>query len=229
MAEQLVSLNHPELQLLELVEEYPAWVAGVVDGASWMGANKWNYDYSPEVWADALDRLLAAGFVVIGEQESPDAPLRPTRDQILKELTRTDVTFDAFDTRKAAPPPWGYGFTPAGATVWEQFARPDWDRYIDESYPSEDSSGRPQEMGVVTSARRDCVEAFLREAHHLGVVIDHDTVRWTEIRPFEVRYWKSLPMGHRAEFVVLKNKGPDWLQVPHGVMWLRERWRHRGF
>lgn len=224
MAERLIALNHPELQLLDLVEESCAWVAGVVTGASWESSNKWrSHPYSPEVWADALDRLLVLGLVVIREEGSRK-PLQPTRGQLMKELTRTDVTFDALDPRKPLWPVLTYWLTPSGAEAWEQFARPDWDRYIDESYPSEDSSGRPRKTGLVTSARRECVEDFLRQAHHLGFVVDHDTVHWTEIRPFEVRYWKSLPVGHQAEFAILAKASPDW--GPREAMRLLSRWRH---
>ncbi len=213
MSNELVRLNHPELLLLDLAEEYSACVKGVAaDGDSWGTANKRRYDgYGEQVWAEALESLLAMGLVEFWEQQQDielGKQLRPTRDEILKELARTDISFDAMDEGVPERPILIYRLTPAGGAVWEQFARVEWNRYIDWCFEFQEDGGN-QPIGFAKCTKRDHLERFLAMARRAGVGIAFETVTWREEKNWKVRRWKTLPNVHVAEFTVNGNGAPN--------------------
>lgn len=214
MTDQLIRLNHAELQLLELVEEYGAWITGIQTGDSWGSNNKWNYQYAADQWAEALERLRQLNLIALypDEVKGKNLPGNPpnTRAEFLEELLRTDITFDALDTRPATRAIWLYRLTAEGGRVWEQFVRPNWDRYLrwgsllDEDNPSGDKCGE------VSAATPELAKAFLELAHHLGQKINPGTLQWSEERPWDIRSWKQLPVCHKVNYQFKEDTGDPW-------------------
>jgi hypothetical protein len=70
-----VSLTHPQLLLLELVEHYGARIEGIANGGSWIANNTWFHPYPTTQWAAALQQLAARGLICFHLDHPPD--MRP--------------------------------------------------------------------------------------------------------------------------------------------------------
>ena len=107
-----------------------------------------------------------------------------------------------------------YGLTHAGASVWEGFAAPKWERFLDVGISI------PGEFIGATEWR---IHRYFDLVHHIGIEIVPGTVAWDEVRPWEATYWKTLPVGYRVRFEHrdAERTSVGWDKVPHEVMSLR--------
>jgi hypothetical protein len=97
----------------------------------------------------------------------------------------------------------GYRLTKLGGEVWEAFAAPDWDRYINAWTSSE---GEVNEYFCATKWR---LEKYLSLVHLLEIEVLPESVVWDEVRPWQATYWKLLPHGHRVQFVHRDIRHPE--------------------
>lgn len=108
-----------------------------------------------------------------------------------------------------------YRLTPLGASVWEEFAAPDWNRYLSLCLPF---SGSGEYIGATEWRLRK----YLDLVHHLDIQVHPATVAWDVVQPFEATYWKTLPLGYRVSFEFERTESlADWSKVPHEVMSLQ--------
>ena len=226
-----VRLSHAELLLLDLVEEYGIWVRGVSQGSSWASNNKAGCDaYGVEVWAVAFERLLELGFIEFYEEQRGDVGraevARPTREEILRELTRTDVTFDAMNPRETERPVWLYQLTKSGGAVWEQFAQPGWEQYMEWGVATSEEEGEPGK-GFAKCVDKNRIELFFHHALNAGLTIEPSTVTWAEEKEWKVRAWKTLPIVHVAEFVARRYESPEWDEMSCSTYWFLHNWKRK--
>ncbi|MGN6368917.1 MAG: hypothetical protein ACTHN5_11715 [Phycisphaerae bacterium] len=222
-----IRLSHAELLLLDLVEEYSAWVKGVVDGDSWGSNNKrGSNSYSADVWGDAFARLGEHGLVEFYEERFGDEEVRlvkPTREDVMRELTRTDISFNYFDQRKPERPVCVYRLTPAGGAVWEQFARPQWNQYVDWGEESDDNGENSH--GVARCVTKWPLERFLALSSQTGLRIDIHSVSWRMEKDWKPRYWKAVMEAYVVEYRVVEQKTPSWDSMPWGLARLLYEWK----
>jgi hypothetical protein len=112
-------------------------------------------------------------------------------------LERAEIE-TALDELRLENPLTQYGLTAEGGRIWESFAQPNWDAYL-EVFSNYRPNGR-RERGVATSATLWRVEKFLKNAHYMGHFFDPERVRLRVLRPWQATYWKILPEGHRAVY-----------------------------
>lgn len=96
-----------------------------------------------------------------------------------------------------------YGLTDAGGAVWEAFAVPRWDRYIDTKL------GHPD--GEFVGATEWRVRKYFSLVRFRECAVMPESVRWDEVRPWPATYWKTLPVGYRVRF------DWDWAETPPHV------------
>lgn len=137
--------------------------------------------------AETLLDLFEQGLIIAEQHDGvPEIsqPFRPDREAIHAAL--------------AAPPRrWGvtYGLTPQGGAVWEHYARPDWDRYIDQM------GNIDPHVYELAASTRSLVETYLAFAPMLlGAAPIAESVEWEVLQPWHATYWKELPVGHRVRF-----------------------------
>lgn len=91
-----------------------------------------------------------------------------------------------------------YGLTAEGGRQWEQFAAPDWDRYI-ARYTRPSRSGR-WDIGVIISPEPHQVDRLLEGARYMGQAIDDTHLHRRVVRPWQATYWKRLTRGYLASY-----------------------------
>jgi hypothetical protein len=157
--------------------------------------------------ADALHGLFQRGDIVARGQEhfESDESFLPTREDL-----------DAVLAGK-----WGesvfYGLSPQGAERWEARAKPDWTRYLIDSY-----SFDPDEGEAIASECRvlDDWLALVRDFGPFYPVAGSE--RWDVLVPWQTTYWKTLPLGQRVRFRHVSAE-PDRLTPDWHLEWERRR------
>ncbi|MFO1023514.1 MAG: hypothetical protein U0903_22885 [Planctomycetales bacterium] len=81
-----------------------------------------------------------------------------------------------------------YRLTLLGGTIWEAFATPNWEWYLQEDISTEISA--PSYLTGMTEWR---VRHYLENLHLMGYEVDPGTIRWETVGEWEATYWKSLP------------------------------------
>jgi hypothetical protein len=135
-----------------------------------------------------MERLLDAGYVECYMDCSPVA--RPTASEVSTAIAARGQMPDVSEKL-------GYCLTAAGAAVWEQIAKPDWGRYMNDQWDfDEEGDGGHLEIAVGSSQMLD-------------YVLEHGPCYWeitiaggakdrSVLKPWEATYWKTLPEGHKA-------------------------------
>ncbi len=195
-------LSHAEYWILDLVDEHGEALHFLGNGH--YGNNKRYFQYGEEELTEAVGRLAAEGWIAgyVGEGGKESA-CTLTRELITCELRRRDVKEGLRSAERLMLnlPLVYYRMTAAGGAVWEEFACPQWERFIDgvwfaDAEPPEFPRGR----GEAACASKKWLEDYLKGVHVEGVIIDFATLTWAEERPWRATYWKTLAQGYRATF-----------------------------
>jgi hypothetical protein len=111
-----------------------------------------------------------------------------------------------------------FRLTEEGGAAWERFAAPRWDRYLRTRLSFSKSTG------AISGATKWRVEKYLSLVHHLGTIVDPNSIVRQVLAPYQATYWKTLPIGYRVEYRYSKHhEQRDWERVPHSLMSL-QRW-----
>lgn len=113
-----------------------------------------------------------------------------------------------------------YQLTEKGGIVWEEFASPDWERYISTQYkPFENDL--EIEIGKIECANRKVLDGYLQSLKFHDLDIVDGSIIYEELKPWEATYWKTLPAGYRIKFKCEWKKESNQPQTPE---WLEQRW-----
>lgn len=202
-----VRLSYKELWLLDLVIDYGQRLSrlGKMDHYFFSGKNKPPIEFEREELIESLMRLVAEnwieGYLFCGFsfQEKPETPIELTRGLIDFELARD--SYKRIILNRTEQPHAYFRLTPTGGVVWEEFARPFWNHFIEGPIPQEDGELGTEQLHQATCASRERLAEYLeRAAFHDCYDVDQSSVTWSEVRPWQAKYWKELPVGHRAAF-----------------------------
>ena len=185
-------IEKADFALLNAVSE-DEWAAYLLAGDASTEAimNKPSHGLSPEELSRHFFDLWGAGLIKCSAASS--------RDQVAPDLQRARDQF----VRNGNWPPSDdsclvYRLSPSGGDTWEQFARPDWNKYL---VSSESEQNRHE--WTLTGTTRDLVQHW----RNLGANFDAGfpfplagTERWEMLQPWQATYWKTLPIGHRLKF-----------------------------
>ncbi|MBI1918268.1 MAG: hypothetical protein HYS12_26550 [Planctomycetes bacterium] len=135
---------------------------------------------------DTLEGLFAEGLIEasVHPGDSPAGPL--SRAEILVALTEIGPL--------RGRPATYYQLTPKGGAWWEAFTMPDWDAYVgaDGDYDAG--------WGELTCTDAKWLEMKLHHFSAFESPVVWETVQYSDVRPWQVLYWKVLPHGHRVRF-----------------------------
>lgn len=110
--------------------------------------------------------------------------------------------------------------TSEGGRVWEAFAAPEWDEFIDEGSLYDESLGR--EVTELICTTRERLEWYLKCGHPSLSQIDPSLIWRDVLEPWEATYWKTLPKAHRVRFVEPDDGIEDPSLLPRFIF--RPRW-----
>ena len=161
---------------------------------------------------DTLDAMVRSGWIsahwwdMLPDHDPETAPFAPTRKEI--EAALVAPRLDSLRHPSERPPLMYAELTALGGSVWESFACPTWDAFMDVDL----GMNGPGEFVAVQKWR---LEKYLLHAHYLGTLIRLDTLQWDVISPWQATYWKTLPVGHRVRFENQQDHSiPNWDLIP---------------
>ena len=134
----------------------------------------------------------------------------PQRDEIAQALV-TWIEYSKYRDRVC------YRLTAKGAAVWEAFAAPDWELFLDESRWSDAG-----EMHTVHAVSKPRLQSYLEDRAALlsRTGIEISNLQIEELTPFEATYWKTLPQGFKATYHL--PEPPDDAPSRDTVEWLAD-------
>jgi hypothetical protein len=113
---------------------------------------------------------------------------------------------------------WYYNLTTAGGSVWESFARPDWERFIWDENDHDENEVRTR---LVIAASEQRLQRYLQAAAR-EVDIEAGSTQFSALEPWQATYWKMLPSAAQCRFRCF-DKPPDPRSGP-STNWLQDRW-----
>lgn len=162
------------------------------DDESWFNSieamfNKTGHKMSRGCLVETLTRMFENGWLKATRNEQEIAM---DREQVIRALReRTNVLEERTCCR----------LTELGGQVWEAFAAPAWEEFIQEEIFG-DENDEENYHGTITSMTRSIAEHYLANLLLMGYEVDEKSIRWEEIGEWEATYWKKLPLGYRAHF-----------------------------
>jgi hypothetical protein len=100
-----------------------------------------------------------------------------------------------------------YALTADGASLWERYAKPDWNRFFCDAW----GDVRTIKIAAATSEMLDCI--LENGPWYWNISITGGTERRTVVEPWFATYWKTLPQGHQ---VILSYMNTFWKRLPQG-------------
>ena len=202
-------LSRAEYWLLETVVEskYPLYVVGVgSEDVDQFCLNKPSHGLPATRIIDTLARLFDRGWLVASQ----------CKGDASRPLNRQEIDLAVVQPTSSTAAVWYFGLTKAGGAVWEAFAAPNWDWFLDGRLGAEDA-------GEFIGASEEWLKRYFELVHYLGCRVRPGSEHWDEVRPWQATYWKELPVGYRVRFECTWET-PDMEVVPHQVMFLRDGW-----
>lgn len=157
-------------------------------------------NYEPREIVVRLLRLFDAGVLIA--ETADETPVVVTRDVILDSIRqiRGGATLDGEESWQFwdRPDLVTFGLSDFGGQVWEDLAKPDWDRFVStwQDYSKVDSEAGQGPIGYYYQTRsRGLIEVYLAPLENEGKLFTRGSSRTTVLRPWEATYWKAFPEG----------------------------------
>jgi hypothetical protein len=207
-----VRLSRAEYWLLETVVTFTTPLHYLVAENLEQILNKPTHGLPAQRLIDVLAGLFDRGWIEADGFEDETAPRPLDRQEIARALAQP--------VGGTTEGKWRYQLTAAGGAVWESFAAPDWDRFLDIGI------GMPEDGGEFIGASEKRLRRYLALVHHQGYRVVPGSEQWDVVRPWQATYWKELPAGHRVRFsFTYDDRTPRWDGIPHEVILLTEWYR----
>lgn len=183
-------LTRGEYWLMEIMAEY-------MIPAGFLGRDDLDMVLNKPLPGLSQDELLAT-ILELSRQGLVSYTTR--HDEMERQFSSTDQIRDAVSEESRR----GRGktllcLTSKGACVWEAFAAPRWDDFIDEYSCFDESLG--QYVTELICTNLELLQRYLKSAYPSLSQIDPSRVWWDTLEPWEATYWKILPKAHRVRFV----------------------------
>jgi len=240
-----IRFSRAEYWLLDVAVESSVSIADLVNDDAAQELNRSSHQCTEQELADGLERLFADRFITsyrhgvikIGRRCGRPRRRSLTRPEIEVELRRPkippipDDPTDPLQIGGRHPDETYYELTPAGGAAWEDFARPNWDLFIEGVGTQIDDSPDYVEppcpsRGYAICPTRRMIERYIAVAHHIGNEIDMASLRWDIVSPWKATYWKTLPTAIRARYKMIFRNAEDqgWPSLSSEVFDLPKWW-----
>lgn len=176
----MTRLSRGEYWLLNHVVDCWFELAGLADHKFiTIDLNKTHHGLSDGELLDTLDGMFRNGWIKAARiEDAMDASYSPCREEIRNALNESDWRMNRETLH--------FGITPAGGSVWEEFARPNWDRYLQISSFGDDEYR-------LTSIHKSIIENYVRYAKECIFEVIAGSDIWTQLTPHLIMDWKKVP------------------------------------
>lgn len=107
---------------------------------------------------------------------------------------------------------WFYRLTKKGGALWEAFARPKWELFVDNEY------GLPENndiwAGKIVCSNKEHLKGYFNSLCYHDYEVDDNTIQRDRLEPWQATYWKLLPVGFQIKFMCREKKKSDDVPVP---------------
>jgi hypothetical protein len=189
-----VRLNRGEYWLLReaVFLRLPLWSVALPEGEPWrrsieMAFNHPGHGLSREELARTLRSMARRGWIRLyrhGDDGPSAVRLRLSEGAIAAEFDRPDD-----DPIRCL-----YELTPLGGRIWEQFARPEWHRYVDDE--GEPGDGPVSGRRIVAANRRQLMSYLHAVRAEVDVIAGSECC--VDIDDWTPAYWKPAMPGVRC-------------------------------
>jgi hypothetical protein len=188
-----VRFSRPEYWLVESVVDFQYPVGLILDPKLPSVLNRRRHGMSRAEVFEALKELLSRGLIHLSRRCDSESSLQLSDAEL--DAALDESLPDPYSPARASyyDVSVEFGLTAAGGAAWEEFAAPDWNKYIQHF-------GFEEGHDEATCCCRDRLEEFLRSYAAAFGAIDPSSVRWTAIVVWEATYWKSLPCAFQVDF-----------------------------
>ena len=145
-----------------------------------------------------LLRLFANGWIA-GEETHGDRRSGDRRREPFEPTAGAIRAAFAGDFHHRPDPVVSLGLTAAGGEVWQAFASPRWERFV-ESWRKVERALDGKQPVTVRAADLDRGRRYLDLLRRTGDEVDPWAIEWREVRPFRATYWKTLPSGFEVTY-----------------------------
>jgi len=185
-------IEKADFALLNAVSE-DEWLAYLLagDASTEDIMNKPSHGLSPDELSRHFFALWNAGLIECSAASSGDH-VAPDLQRSRNQFVRSENWRPSDDLCLI------YRLSQSGGDTWEQFARPDWNKYL---VSSEDDQN-PHEW-TLTGTNRDLVQHWRDLGSNIDVGFPFPlagTERWELLQPWQATYWKTLPIAYRLKF-----------------------------
>lgn len=219
--------------LLNTAIEFPRSLLHILPGIRGLTLNaKEVPGCDPEGYAQGLGELFRSGHIVF-TSANPEDDVHSALgvDSVLNRFLGypMEVTAEQHVTKKPQPvrphlkiPKVQFSLTESGGALWESIAKPEWNRFYDQSTDYEAGDAVSPDMTLLMANL-----GWLPELRN-GVTIEVESLRIEEHFDYPVLYWKKLPRVYRATFkchrAEARWKRVEWATFPIEPEWFRYWW-----
>jgi hypothetical protein len=206
------SLTRGEYWLLESVVEAGIPLCWLAWDSLDEAINKQGHGLARPILLQTLDGLFQAGLLE-AFHNLDETPRRLTIEQLDAALDENQTAEQGF---------FFYLLTERGGAVWEAFAQPRWEQFLQHSVqPSENSL---MDTGHVAGMNKKLVERYVQGLHYLKRAPDPASIQWREHRPWQATYWKVLPEAYEISFDFVPDDEEvfSWDELPRSYWWVYE-------
>lgn len=193
-------LTRGEYWILNLViqQSYPISILTVPNPGEVF--NRQGHGLTRNELIDSLECLFEMNWIqpivpFTADEQQPES-FRITRQWIIRVLDNESPRFKFNHGHH-------YILTAAGASVWESFAQPECYKFLNPGWVG--SVGERVEIIGATKCR---VAKYFSLLYLRGTSVLPGSVEWDSIKPWECTYWKTLPEGHRVNYLVERDEEP---------------------
>ena len=208
-------LSRGEYWILESVTalKYPLHILFGPNLEQWM--NKRGHGLPKDEIIDTLLSMLDEDMIIL--KRRGEVVNFSSKDDMLHYL---DATYDMSNYAD-----WVYyELSSKGGAVWEQFASPEWDRFIHSDYVEYNPDHiKIKQKIVLTCGNKGWLEHYFRSLQYHEYEVLAESIKQSTVEPWQATYWKTLPKGHRIEFTA-ENKHTHEGRPPVGMEWFDNLW-----
>ncbi len=185
----------------------PLRVIAAPEGPPWGGTiqeafNCDGHGLPRDALARTLQRLVRRGWIRLYRWHLATAQREPLAASRRAIAAGFDRRFDE-DGREF------YELTPQGGAVFEAFARPDWDRYVEDGSPLDADEYLPDERRIVAADRRR-LDNYLRALRQEREVVAGSEV-FRERADWQPVYWKPPRAGVECRLLCRSRSPQEWV------------------
>lgn len=178
-------LTRGEYWLLESVAEWQLFVELLNAENLESCLNKSGHGMGVEETIETFWHLYSAGLIFVSRGKGEVVALN--REELAGRVT--------FPEPRSSGCQVYYGLTAEGGRLWEAFAAPKWECFIDASVGG-DERREYHEAGAASKWRLEKYLSLVKQDQ----TVDDASIQWETCEPWQATYWKELPSGHRLTF-----------------------------